>query len=112
MTTENTLFPGRPNYTGPTSGWFGLLHHTELFEQSHDVNERIAYVRENKPDAEIPVRLHNMVYLAAVASTCEMCAQLDADYKAKCAQLDAVILEYIKSVMPDCAWDGHKIAGT
>ena len=45
MTTPNTLFPGRPDYTGPTIGWFGLLHHDTIFEQSHNVNERIEYVR-------------------------------------------------------------------
>jgi vacuolar-type H+-ATPase subunit H len=60
---ENKLFPGRENYTGPTTGWFGLLHHEELCEQSHDVNERIAYVRKHKPENEVAIRLHNMIYL-------------------------------------------------
>ena len=29
MTTDapNLLFPGLPDYQGPTSGWFSLLHH-------------------------------------------------------------------------------------
>jgi hypothetical protein len=42
---------------------FGLLHHEELCEQSHDVNERIAYVRKHKPENEVVIRLHNMIYL-------------------------------------------------
>ena len=71
MNPPNTLFPGRPNYTGPTSGWFGLLHHDTLFERSHNVNERIDYVRRHKSPAEIPLRLHNMVYLGAIAGICE-----------------------------------------
>jgi len=171
MTTEttdnvNVLFPGRPNYTGPTSGWFGLLHHSELFETSHDVNERIAYVKANKPEREVALRLHNMVYLGVIASTCAKRASLDADwqarrasldpdyeakraalyadYEAKCAplyadyaakrdalyadyeakraalyadwqakraSLDAEVLAYIRSVMPDCAWNGKKLTG-
>ena len=147
MTTEtsNALFPGRPNYTGPTSGWFGLLHHSELFETSHDVNERVAYVKANKPKREVALRLHNMAYLGAIASTCDKRAPLYADYKAKRAPLDAdwqakrasldpdyeakraaldpdyeakraalyaEVLAYIRSVMPDCAWNGRKLTGT
>jgi hypothetical protein len=60
---ENKLFPGRKKYTGPTTGVFGLLHHEELCEQSHDVNERIAYVKEYKPKNEVAIRLYNMIYL-------------------------------------------------
>ena len=178
-TAKNVLFPGRPNYVGPTSGWFGLLHHSELFETSHDVSERIDYVKANKPKAEVAIRLRNMVYLGAIASTCAKCAPLYADYEAeraplladynaKCAPLDAdylakraplladfeatkraplladfeakrvplladyqakrvslyadyqakrapllaEVLAYIRSVMPDCTWNGKKLTGT
>ena len=61
--TPNTLFPGRPNYTGPTKGYFGLLHHDQLFEWSDNVLERVAYVKKNKPIAEQAIRLHNMIYI-------------------------------------------------
>ena len=174
----NVLFPGRPNYTGPTSGWFGLLHHSELFETSRDVAERVAYTKGNKPKAKIALRLHNMVYLGAIASTCDKCAPLYADYRAKrdalyadyrakrdalyadynakcdaltadyrakrdalyadynakcdaltadyaakraplyadywakVDALDAEVLAYIKSIMPDCAWNGKKLTRT
>ena len=85
---ENTLFPGRYNYTGPTKGWFGFLHHEQLCEKSHDVNERIAYVKHKKPKNEVAIRLHNMIYLGG----CEAMAKhalLDADYEAKRALLYA-----------------------
>ncbi|MDZ4250410.1 MAG: hypothetical protein U0990_10005 [Candidatus Nanopelagicales bacterium] len=95
----NTLFPGRPDYVGPTSGIFGLLHHDVLIEDSHDVMERVAYVRREKPKREIAVRLHNMIYLSGcntVLSRAPLyadyrakCAPLYADYRAKCAPLDA-----------------------
>src|SRR5208337_3643632 len=128
--TQNTLFPGRPDYTGPTCGIFGFLHHKILCESSHDVMERIRYVESDKPDREIAVRLHNMIYLGG----CEAAAKrapldadyevkharpytdyrakrvaLDADYEAKCAPLDADILTYIKTHIPDCAWDGREL---
>lgn len=60
---ENKLFPGRENYTGPTKGPFGLLHHSELMENSENVMERVDYVKNYKPRDEIPIRLHNMIYL-------------------------------------------------
>ena len=127
---ENTLFPGRFNYTGPTKGWFGFLHHKQLCEESHDVNERIDYVKCAKPKNEVAIRLHNMIYLG----DCEAAAKrdpldadyeakydtldadyeakrdtLDADYEAKRDTLDAEILAYIKSNIPDCAWNGKTL---
>ena len=94
----NTLFPGRPDYTGPTEGIFGLLHHDTLMETSHDVTERVAYVKKHKPPHEIAVRLHNMIYLG----DCDAAAQrkplddaywaqrkpLDDAYWAQCKALD------------------------
>ena len=128
--SENALFPGRYNYTGPTKGWFGLLHHEQLLEESHDVNERIDYVKGNKPTNEIATRLHNMIYLGSCAAIAK-CALLDADYEAKRAPLDAdyeakhaalyvdyeakrallyvEILAYIKLNIPDCAWNGKML---
>ena len=105
--TPNTLFPGRPNYTGPTQGMFGLLHHEVLFESSHNVAERVAYVKANKPPHEVAVRLHNMIYLGAceapgkvaplIADYCAKVAALKADYEAKRAALEA---DYLAKVAP------------
>ena len=193
---ENKLFPGRPGYTGPTSGVFAMLHHTVLAERSHDVMERVDYVRRCKPKREIKVRLRNMMYLGAAGEryTAKR-APLDADhaakrdtlwadyeakldaleadyeakrsalwadynakrydlwtgykaqldamradykakrdykakldalwadykakrgalsakYRAKLAPLDAELLRYIETLMPDHAWNGRKIKGT
>ena len=126
----NTLFPGRRNYTGPTKGWFGFLHQDELCEESHNVNERINYVKREKPKNEVAIRLHNMIYLGECEAMVK-CAPLDADYEArrapldadykarraplyadyeaKRAPLDAEILAYIKSNIPDCAWNGKTL---
>src|SRR3990167_2442230 len=90
----NELFPGRPDYVGPTKGYFAFLHHEQLFEKSHDVMERVAYVKRDKPDHEIPTRLHNMIYLpfmtnALYADYAAKRATLYADYAAKCETLYA-----------------------
>ena len=143
---ENTLFPGRYNYTGPTKGWFGFLHHEQLCEESHDVNERIDYVKRRKPKNEVAIRLHNMIYLGGCEATTKfdtlyadymsylggvykierdaVCAAnhdalyttyeakhdaLYAAYTVKRDALDAEILAYIKSNIPDCAWNGKKL---
>jgi hypothetical protein len=116
---SNTLFPGRPDYTGPTTGWFGLLHHDTLYEQSHDVMERVAYVHRAKPEHEIKIRLHNMIYLGACDAITKRApldadyrakrAPLYADYKAKLAPLDAEITAYIREQIPDCAWGGKEL---
>ena len=116
---ENTLFPGRPDYIGPTSGWFGLLHHQILFEKSHSVMERVEYVKARKPALEIATRLHNMIYLGGCEATAKLApldadydaklATLYADYKAKRDALDAEILIYIRSNILDCAWNGTEL---
>jgi hypothetical protein len=149
--TPNTLFPGRADYAGPTTGWFGLLHHDVLCEESRDVMERVAYVQCKKPKHEVAVRLHNMIYLGEYsakraplndADYWAKRAPLDADYRAKRdtldadywaerapldadyrakrdtlyadyrakrAPLDADILAYIKTNIPDCAWNGTEL---
>ena len=84
MTDENKRFCGRPNYTGPTVGKFYGLHHDVLFEHSHDVMERVRYVRREKPKNEVATRLHNMMYLDPDECPAVLaCIALDADYEAK-----------------------------
>ena len=108
----NTLFPGRPDYTGPVTGLFGLLYHDTLVESSHDVMERVSYVKEHKPRHEIEIRLHNMIYLGncPAASKCAplyadyqtKSDSLKADYLAKCAPLDADYQTKSDSLYADC----------
>ena len=120
---ENTLFPGRPDYIGPKSGTFGLLHHEVLCESSHDVMERVDYIKKHKPKNEVAVRLHNLIYLGGCEAATDYeakrgplyadyeakCDALYADYDAKRAPLYAEILAYIKSNIPDCAWNGKTL---
>jgi len=132
VVVKNDRFPGRPNYVGPTWGWFALLHHDELYEWSDNVRERIRYVRDNKPQREISARLSNMLYLGPLADTAAKCKDLAyecwkkienqgdegfcanrsaflAEYANKCKPLDDAILAYILSQIPDCPWNGHEL---
>ena len=110
MTDPNTLFLGRPDYIGPVTGHFGLLHHDQLFEHSENAMERVQYVKKEKPAHEIEIRLHNMIYLDPTACPAvAKCAPLDVDYLAKLAPLDAEILTYIRTHIPDCTWDGTQL---
>jgi hypothetical protein len=118
---KNLLFPGRPNYKGPTEGLFGMLHHRQLFEYSDDVMTRVRYVRFNKPAHERPVRLRNMIYLGGLPAgrvAAEIIQNTAGNYwavrqrqawdNARTAALKALrpdILEYIRAKMPDTAWD-------
>ena len=126
----NTMFPGRPDYTGPTIGLFGLLHHEVLVEESHDVMERVDYVRRKKAKSEVAIRLHNMIYLGGCESAVQRAplnaeytrqrdtlkaeytrkrAPLNAEYERQRDTLNAAILKYIKAHIPDCAWNGKEL---
>ena len=130
MNEANILFPGRADYTGPTSGMFGLLHHDQLYESSDDVMERVAYVRREKPQNEVAIRLHNMIYLGGCPAVAKLAplyadykakraplyadyeakrAPLYADHEAKLAALYAEILAYIRKHIPDCTWNGREL---
>src|SRR4030067_2214431 len=105
--TLNTRFPGRGDYTGPTTGWFGLLHHEVLFEYSHNVMERVEYIVQHKPSHEVATRLHNLIWIDPKECRAVLDRKpLDDKYQADCKPLDAAILAYIKKYVPDCAWNG------
>ncbi len=61
---QNLLYPGRPNYEGPIQGFFGLLHHSVIAEWSHNVMERVEYVKRYKAENEVEIRLWHMCYLS------------------------------------------------
>lgn len=131
---ENKLFPGRPNYTGPSAGYFAMLHHTILFEHSHHVMERIRYVQVNKSLREQPVRLRNMIYLgdcpevATYTKLKNFREEISEFFNSKLSyetrylfsgamdelegRLHYAVLTYIKQVYPKHAWNGTKVRGT
>jgi hypothetical protein len=101
----NLLFPGRPSYKGPSTGWFGLLHHDSLFEYSFDVMQRVDYVAMYKPSLEIGVRLDNMVYIDALDSPkYKNLYSLMCNYAAMLRQYSLLYGYDITSPTPDMAF--------
>ena len=96
---KNKLYPGKPNYTGPTKGFFTLLHHEgPLLEWSDNVMERIDFIRREKAKSEIPVRLRHIVAFPDSAWTPSMqkaraeCQEAHAKWykaEAECQEADA-----------------------
>ena len=88
----NDRFPGLPDYVGPTSGWFHAVHHSRnIIEWSDGINERVEYIRANKPPNEINIRLANLMYVGDWGGIDDYKAKRKAlcdDYWAKFKALD------------------------
>jgi len=150
---SNDKRPGLPNYVGPTAGPFACVHHDILWEMSHNIMERVAVITIEKPKREVATRLHNLLYLGAIAELLEERDAVDAKWRSERdavnakwrsewdavdakwrpewgavdakwrsewdavdakwrSEWDAVnakILAYIKSEIPDCAWNGKEL---
>jgi hypothetical protein len=106
--SENKLFPGRPDYTGPTSGVFGLLHHAVICEISQNVMARVADVKCYKDPPEVRVRLHNMIYLGDCPGAEEFARRKVWSAPSDYSDAYEKILAYIKEHIPDCAWNESK----
>ncbi len=63
MTTPNKRYPGRPNYTGPKSGFFLLPFHSDLVMWMSDILVRLETIDMTKPTNEIAWRRHCIVYV-------------------------------------------------
>jgi len=102
MSTKlNTLYPGLPNYRGPTKGWYTLLHHSEkVIEWSDNVMERIDYIVNNKETHEVQIRLSHIVYLDPKKFTYE---NIDHSYIRKNIQ---ELTNYLHAHVKKCKWDG------
>jgi len=117
--TKNTHHCGRPNYIGPTEGNFGFLHHDTAWEYSHNVIERVDYVRRRKPAHEIQVRLDSMFWIDPESELGRAMAKgksLYDDYWAKRKLLNDEIgklfAAHWPTVVPDAPWDGQKLVFT
>jgi len=117
---SNDKRPGLPNYVGPTAGPFACVHHDILWEMSHNIMERVAVITIEKPKREVATRLHNLLYLGAIAELLEErnavnakwrseWDAMDAKWRPERAAVNAKILAYIKSEIPDCAWNGKEL---
>mgnify|MGYP001589184721 CR=1 FL=1 len=95
----NTLFPGRPNYTGPTQGLFGLIHHNVLYEYSNNIIERVEYIKVNKPSNEAATRLWCLVYIDPIG---QEWSKADAEWIRARAEWNKAYAEWNKA---DAEWN-------
>lgn len=119
----NMLFPGRPAYQGPQRGWFAFVHHGKLFERAtEDIDNRVEYVKTQKPREEISTRLSHIMYLGptlshklsalAKAKAERMCRSLeyaertmhDSNYEAR-----ALVMDYVNKHKPKHRWNGNTL---
>lgn len=120
----NKLFPGRPRYVGPQKGYFAMLHHQQLFEEttSETASHRADYVKHQKPSNEVDVRLHNMMYLGhcphikilaalykadrmCLGKTYELRRPIEQAIEATKRHIRKPVIEYIAQHIPDHSWD-------
>ena len=109
----NRLYPGLPAYTGPTVGYFTLLHHEgPLIEWSDNVMERVKYIEERKDANERPIRLRHIVYLPVemIPKTLQKAYAewQKADTERQKADADK-LLAYLHEHIEDCKWDGKEL---
>lgn len=121
-TTSNTLFPGLPDYIGPLSGFFSLLHRKgPVVEWSDNVMKRINHIRRHKPASEIQIRLSHIVYLdPRMVFDAEQWKELNAAYVKLCKAVGDArgakrkvenngVVVYLRQIIPDFRWNGREI---
>ena len=100
--------------TKPTLYWH--IHHEILLEETTDIQERIDYIRANKPEKEIPLRLKLMTKVQHPEKLPTRFRKAwEAYYKASKAYDKAMEAYYQqieklhKEEHPDCPWNGKTI---
>ncbi len=86
MTVSNKRYPGRPNYTGPKSGFFLLPFHADLVMWMPDIFARLETIDKTKPTNEIAWRRHCMAYVRSNELPLEVTAACVAVEKANAAR--------------------------
>lgn len=115
----NMLFPGHPAYQGPQRGWFAWVHHGKLFERAtENIDNRVYYVKEQKPKNEISIRLSHIMYLGPYLSR-KLTALARAHAEAVCRPVEyaertlhdhhqarAMVMDYVTKHKPKNRWNG------
>ena len=86
--------------TKPTLYWH--IHHEILLEETTDIQERIDYIKEGKPEDEIPLRLKLMT---PVLHPEKLPARFRKAREAYYPQIEKLHREE----HPDCPWNGKTI---
>ena len=111
--------------------WYWHIHHDTLVEQSSNIGDRKEYIRGNKPDHEIPIRLklltevrdqHTVDEAMMEFMIAENVAwdnyhyrskidhpQYDKIYMSTYEERDRKLEKLHKIEHPECPWDGRTI---
>lgn len=97
--TKLTAADGAKIYTGPLQ-WYWHIHHDRLFELEREpIEERIAYIKSDKPKDEVAIRLH---LLKPIKHQAEFLTLYSAN--------DAIGIRALHAEeCPGCPWNGKTI---
>ena len=122
MTTPNKRYPGRPNYTGPKSGFFLLPFHADLVMWRPDILARLVTIDRTKPQNEIAWRRHCIVYVrpkelptVVVAAFVSVRKARAVSWKAHVAFCEVLIIHnkpltaLLDKFVPDHTWNGKEL---
>ena len=89
-----------------TSGYYWHVHHEQLWEWCYDYDERVAYIRAEKPAGEVELRLRLMQPVRAVP---ERMQRAYAEWERAAAEC-APEMEALHALeCPDCPWKNGTI---
>ena len=80
---------------GPQTGLFSFLHHETICENSDNVMQRIGSILREKSNEEHLTRLH--------------CIYPLPEFQPRWNALNAEILEFLKTKIPNFSWNGQSI---
>ena len=96
-----------------TSGYYWHVHHEQLWEWCYDYDERVAYIRAEKPAGEVELRLRLMQPVRAVP---ERMQRAYAEWERAYAQWKRAYAECAPEMealhaleCPDCPWKNGTI---
>lgn len=102
-----------------TAGLAWHVHHNQLFEWCHDIEERRQYIRDQKPPEEIAVRLHRLAFIRTPTPLGD--PTLRTAYEQARTAYEQAWIAYCASILPDaleaahraecpdCPWDGKTL---
>ncbi|KKM27002.1 hypothetical protein LCGC14_1579090 [marine sediment metagenome] len=114
----NKRYAGRPNYTGPKSGYFLLPFHNTLVAWMPDIFKRLDTIDRTKPTKEIPWRRHCIVYVRPGELPPGIVKpQPDAPYEKRWADdyyralkdHAKPLLQLLDKYVPDHTWNGEEL---
>ena len=95
------------------SGWYWHVHHEILYEWCYDYDERVGYIKAEKPPEEVEIRLRLMQPVRDVPAKL---TKARTEYDKARVEYDRAGVECFSEIKvlhraqcPNCPWDGNTI---